>query len=145
MKKICFLTAVVIALATAIPVFAQDAGARNSDFYYVNVPIEKIYPYRKGYVVAYRNNIDEVLHTYLPYEWFFTIGGKGDIISLGAGNSSPYLTVFYKGGVFSHVRLYIRKEANHPSWGSIIYELNLDEHFDPEAEDLKLEFDRPLE
>ncbi|MDR2808382.1 MAG: hypothetical protein LBB43_05160 [Spirochaetaceae bacterium] len=145
MKKVCFLTVVMVALVSAIPVFAQDAGARKSDVYYVNVPIEKIYPYSKGYVVAYRDNIDDVLYTYLPYEWFFTIGGRGDIISLGSGTSWPYLTVFYKAGTFNHVRLYIRPEANHPSWGSIINEVNLDEHFDPEAEDLKLYFDRPLE
>ncbi|MDR2151038.1 MAG: hypothetical protein LBO67_09605 [Spirochaetaceae bacterium] len=145
MKKVCFLTAVMVALVTAIPVFAQDVGARNSDFYYVNVPIEKIYPYSKGYVVAYRDNVDEVLYTYLPYDWFFTIGGRGDIISLSPGTAWPYLTVFYKAGTFSHVRLYIRNESNHPSWGSIIYDSNLDDRFNPEAEDFRLDFDRPVE
>jgi hypothetical protein len=145
MKKICFFIAVVIALVTVVPVFAQDVAARKSEQYYVNVPIERIYPYRKGYVVAYRDNIDDVLYTYIPYDWFTTIGGKGDIITLSSGTSWPYLAVFYKNGAFDHVRLYIRKESTHPSWGSVLRDVNIDDRFDPEAADLKLYFDRPQE
>ncbi|MDR0525998.1 MAG: hypothetical protein LBG90_09050 [Spirochaetaceae bacterium] len=146
MKKIFGVSALCLILAGGTSLGAQESG---SSYYYVNVPIERIYPYNKGYVVDYRTSSTgtRAARTYIPLEWFSDRVGeegnavirKGDIIALGSGKSWPYLTVYYKNGEFSHVRLYLRKERNHESWGYIQMGVNLDEYFQ-DVSDLKLEF-----
>jgi hypothetical protein len=142
MKKflvICILVALFGGLA---PVFAQqnDQAANNkSEFYYVTVPLEKIYPYRKGYVVAYRKGVNQLARAYLPLEWFTEVAGKGELIYMPSGTSWPYLTVYYKAGEFSHVRLYARSDRSHSTWGNIPLNVNIDDQFE-NVEDLKLEF-----
>jgi hypothetical protein len=149
-KKIVLLVAVCIALAS-VPVFAQETV--SSPYYYVNVPIQRIYPYRKGYVVTYRKGAIGSATTYLPIEWFEddNRGGDsadsasagapplGEMLLLGPGTQWPYLAVYYKDGEFSHVRLYVRKERSHETWGDIQAGVNLDDRFEG-VDTIKLEF-----
>jgi hypothetical protein len=135
-----------IAAVMVLPLAAQtesgsDSGSdeKKSEYYYVSVPVEKVFPYRKGYVVFYRKGATGMARAYLPGEWFTETGGKGDLIVLRPGSTWPGLTVYYKDGAFSHVRLYVRQERNHESWGAIPPGVNLDSYFE-DAEDLKLEF-----
>jgi hypothetical protein len=138
MKKL-FL--VLIAAFQIAPLFAQNVPADGrSDFFYYNVPIERVYPYRRGYVIMYRKGGTELATTYLPREWFDEAAGKGDLINLESGPKWPYLTVYYRGGVFSHVRLYVRRDRNHASWGNIPLGVNLDEQFDSIDENYRLDF-----
>jgi hypothetical protein len=140
MKKIYLLSVFGILFMGFMPVSAQQISEGNeSEYYYVNVPLERIYPSRKGYVVAYRKGVNQIARAYLPEEWFTDSAGKGEIITLGPGNSWPYLTVYYKDGEFSHVRLYVRRERSHETWGSVPSNVNIDEHFE-NVDDLKLEF-----
>jgi hypothetical protein len=125
-----------------MPLAAQDnssADDKKSEYYYVNVPLEKVYPYRKGYVVLYRKGVNQLAQAYLPLEWFTATAGKGDLIRIGSGTSWPYLSIYYKDGAFSHVRLYVRKEAGHETWGNIPLNINIDDRFE-NVDDLKLEF-----
>ncbi|MDR2901327.1 MAG: hypothetical protein LBV20_07405 [Treponema sp.] len=142
-----FIILVVLLCAVAVPVFAQDAESKSSsgispenesDMFYVNIPIEKIYPYQKGYVVVYRNN-NQLSETYIPIEWFSGSDGKANLIRLGSGKRWPYLTVFYNQGEFSHLRLYVRQEASHETWGNIPVGVNLDDKFEG-VETVILEF-----
>jgi hypothetical protein len=127
------------------PVFAQEAtetaprgermedrwGKENiSELYYVNVPIEKVYPYRLGYVVLYRKGNNELGRAYLPYEWF-RVGAdqKAELIQLGDGKTWPCMSVFYKEGAFHAVRLYVSKRESHLTWGNIPSNVNLDDRF----------------
>ncbi|MDR0569176.1 MAG: hypothetical protein LBG87_08225 [Spirochaetaceae bacterium] len=145
MKKVFWVSALCIILSGGTALFGQEA----SRYYYVNVPIERIYPYTKGYVIDYRTGTTgtKTARTYLPLEWFSDRVGedgnaatrKGDIVPMGPGTAWPYLTVYYKDGEFSHVRLYLRKERNHGSWGYIQMGINLDEYFQ-DVSDLKLAF-----
>jgi hypothetical protein len=146
MKKLFLLSAICIAFVTVAPIIAQDEGG-GSSYYYVNVPIERIYPYRKGYVIDYPTSaVLGIARTYIPLEWFEDGPRKetgevprGEIILLGSGKSWPYLTVYYKDGAFSHVRIYVRKERSHESWGGIPLNVNLDDKF-ADVTDLKLTF-----
>jgi hypothetical protein len=139
-KRVVFIAAVFAMLSTVMPVMAEDIpDDKKSEYYYVNVPIERIYPYRKGYVISYRKGVTGIANAYLPVEWFTEAGNKGDIITMGSGNSWPYLTVYYKAGQFSHVRLYVRRERNHESWGNVPLNINLDDRFE-NVDDIKLEF-----
>jgi hypothetical protein len=138
MKKLIF--ALVVLAALSAPLFAQKISeGKESEYFYVNVPIEKIYPYRKGYVVQYRKGTAQIAQTYLPGEWFTASVGKGDVVYLGSGRDWPYLMVYYKGGEFSHVRLYVRRAQSHETWGYIPQGINIDDRFE-NIEDLKLEF-----
>ncbi|MDR1904690.1 MAG: hypothetical protein LBQ88_20690 [Treponema sp.] len=136
MRKLFFLGVIIIGLV--MPVFAQEIAEENkSDFFYINVPIEKVYMHQKGYVVQYRAGTIQRNTVYIPIEWFREAGGKAQLINLPSGKSWPYLTVFTKGGQFNHLRLYI-KGVTHETWGSIPSNANIDDRF--EVEEIKLEF-----
>jgi len=140
MKKFVFSAIFVVFLAVGLPVFAQNQrDERDSDYYYVNITLEKIFPHRKGYIVQYRKGMLQYGRAYLPAEWFLEANSKGEIITLPAGQAWPSLTVYYKDGVFSHVRLYIHRWASHESWGTIPQNVDLSGKFD-DIESIKIEY-----
>ncbi|MDR3168043.1 MAG: hypothetical protein LBT93_08865 [Treponema sp.] len=140
MKKVVFIAAIFTMLSTVVPVMAADIpDDKRSEYYYVTVPIERIYPYRRGYVVSYQKGVTGIATVYLPVEWFTAASGKGELITLGSGTTWPHLTVYYRAGQFSHVRLYVRRERGHESWGNVPLNVNIDDRFE-NIDDLKLEF-----
>ena len=140
MKKAVLLT-VLVALIAGSSLFAQESTPKykESEYYYYNVPIEKIYVYRLGYIVIYRKGANQLARTYLPANWFTDIGGKGEIVYLGSGAEWPSMTVYDKSGTFSHVRLRLRRDRNHETWGVVPLNINIDDYF-KDIEDVKLEF-----
>ncbi|MCL1928670.1 MAG: hypothetical protein FWG07_07775 [Treponema sp.] len=118
---------------------AQQAGgstmedrwgpANTSDLYYINVPIEKVYPYRLGYVVLFRKGNNSLGRAYIPYEWFKFTVRKADLVQLGDGPTWPCMSVFYKEGAFYGVRLYVAKRQSHITWGVIQSNVNIDDRF----------------
>ena len=105
-------------------------GAANiSELYYINVPVEKVYPYRLGYVVLFRKGNNELGRAYIPYEWFRYNVQKAQLVQLGDGPTWPSMTVFYKEGAFYSVKLYVSKRPSHLTWGNIPSNVNLDAHF----------------
>jgi hypothetical protein len=144
MKKLIVAAILAVFMVIGAPLFAQDQQNKNdkfddeSEFYYVNVTLEKIYPYHAGYVVQYRKTITSSGTAYLPIEWFTRPATRGEIITLPEGRVWPSLTVYYKNGEFSHVRLYVHKSYSHPTWGNIPLGVNIDDRFDKDADDLKL-------
>ena len=145
MKKIVFLTTLLLILAGIVPVIAQDEEASEGSSsskegsYALTVSLEGVYPYRKGYVVKYKKGPSRVVDAYLPVEWFHGTDTKGDLILLNSGSDWPHMTVFYKDGEFDHVRLYVRKERTHQSWGNVDLNVNIDDRFE-NVEDIKLQF-----
>lgn len=140
MKKPFFVLAGLV-LLQAVSLFAQNVPEdKQSEYFYYNVPIERIYPYRRGYVIKYRKGTSELATAYLPREWFNDAAGKGELINLTPGPAWPYLAVYYRAGEFSHARLYVFKNRSHTSWGNIPAGVNLDEHFDNVDENFRLEF-----
>ena len=143
MKKLVFSAIFVVSLAIGLPVFAQDrpnpVDDRDSEYYYVNITLEKIFPYRKGYIVQYKKNFFQYGRAYLPANWFTDADSKGEIITLPAGKGWPSLTVYYKKGEFSHVRLYVHRMSGHETWGSVPQNVDLDDKFD-NIETVKIEY-----
>ncbi|MDR3130272.1 MAG: hypothetical protein LBU18_01865 [Treponema sp.] len=121
--------------AAVLPVAAQEqpgqpqADKKISEYYYVNTTVEKIYPYRKGYIIQYRKGPMGIGRLYLPYEWFTEAGNKGEVVPIASSKEWPSLSIYYKNGEFSHVRLYVRRYS-HQSWGNIPLNLNLDSYFE---------------
>jgi hypothetical protein len=140
-KLMILCAAFMVTMAAAIPVMAQEISEdRRSEYYYVNVTLERIYPYRRGYVVLYqKSGMGEMARAYLPIEWFTDTGGRGELLYLGSGPAWPSLTVYYKNGEFSHVRLYVRRSTSHVTWGTVGPGVNIDSEFD-NVDDLRLEF-----
>jgi hypothetical protein len=140
MKKFSLLVLLVLVFSLGFPLFAQqNRQFKESDYYYVSVPIEKIYSYRNGYIVVYRKGVNQMARTYLPLEWFTNSAGKAEQIALGSGKAWPYLTIYYKAGQFSHIRVYVRRERSHETWGVVPMNLNIDDYFEG-VEEIKLEF-----
>jgi hypothetical protein len=136
MKKACLLALLV--LIGLSPLFAQDQNEKmegvtsknESDYYYVDFPIEKIFPYRLGYVIIYRRSPIKMGTTYLPISWFESgSASKGEYVELNNGSEWPHFTVFYKNKKFNFVRLFVRKDMHDPTWGNLRLGVNLDDKF----------------
>jgi hypothetical protein len=141
MRKSLLLITLLLIVAGLVPLAAQQATS-SSDVegsYAITVTLERVYPYRKGYVVKYNRGLGKTSDAYLPIEWFQGTGKKGDLILLGSGTDWPHMTVFYKDGKFSHVRLYVRKERSHESWGDVPLHVNIDDRFEG-VEEITLQF-----
>jgi len=112
---------------------------RESEYYYFNYTVEKVLTYRLGLIVVYRVGTNRLARTFIPQEWFSTIGGKGEIIYLGSGMEWPSMVVYHKNGEFSHVRLRLRRDRTHETWGVVPLNVNIDEYFKG-IEELELEY-----
>ncbi|MDR2542441.1 MAG: hypothetical protein LBC80_03205 [Treponema sp.] len=111
MKK---LIIALLFFAIITPVFAQD----DSGTYYVNVSVERIFPSNMGYIIQYRTQTG--FHTVgIPNEWFYGAATKGDKVRLPRGTNWPSMSIFYKDGELSHVRLYTHASRGHITWGSL--------------------------
>ncbi|GAB1481636.1 hypothetical protein MASR2M78_04510 [Treponema sp.] len=145
MKTLKLLVFALCALVSVLPLAAQDAGTEKkqsgenwSEFYYVNVPIEKVYPHRLGYVVTYRKQGSVLGQAYLPMKWFTEPAGRGDLLKIHSGATWPYLSIYYKDGKFAHARLLVRADLSHQSWGNLPQGTDIDSRFD--IEELILEY-----
>jgi hypothetical protein len=140
MKKFSLLVLLVLVSSLGFPLFGQEKRKyKESEFYYVSVPIERIFAYRSGYVIVYRKGINQMARTYIPEGWFTDTGGKAEEIALGSGKAWPHLTIYYKSGQFSHIRVYVRRERAHETWGVVPMNVNIDEYFEG-IEEIRLEF-----
>ena len=118
MKKICAVASVMLFL-TAFSAFADE-----SKFYARSFNIEKVFFHQKGYKVTYITGKLKYVSTYLPHSWFSQSSTKNGVQAKGElawGNdpSYPYMTVFWRDGKFSHVRLYLKKSMFDISYGVI--------------------------
>ena len=120
MKKLIIALIFLAVTAIGSPLFAQPiAPEHSSDFYYVNVSLEKVYPTRFGYILVYRKGVNDLGRVAIPNEWFTHAGAKSELITLPKGKNWPTLTVFYRNGEFSHLRLYVHPSKAHETWGNV--------------------------
>ena len=141
MKKIIIAVVFAAILTGGSTLFAQQSSreGHESEYYYVNITLEKIYPHSAGYIVQYRKGINRVGTTYLPSEWFTHTAAKGEIIKLPPGKDWPTMSVYYKNGEFSHVRLYVHRQHTHQTWGNVPQNANINERFE-NIETIQLDF-----
>ncbi|MDR0323297.1 MAG: hypothetical protein LBI12_02480 [Treponema sp.] len=138
MKK---LIIVFVILTVALPVFAQNrTPSLDDNIYYLNVPVEKVYPSVDGYIVQYRKNSSHTLGTIgLPIEWFTSGAAKAEVFNLPNGLDWPTMSIFYVNGEFSHVRLYLHPVKSHRTWGNLPLGTDVNRFF-PSRETLIIEF-----
>lgn len=135
MKK---MTLLAISLVLLFGVFAAiPAAAEESDMYYVNVQILKIFPHRLGYYVIYRRAGLKTGEIYIPKEWLDRRDARA-VLNLVESDVNPYLTFVLKGGEFNHVRISAARDINHPTWGMMPQDGGVAERF--KVDTVKLEF-----
>jgi|TergutMp193P3_1026864.scaffolds.fasta_scaffold190537_2 hypothetical protein len=158
MKKLIVIT---IFLAVISPVFAQDIpDDKKSNMYYVNVQIERIYPTSQGYLIRYLKSNGEMGSVGIPNEWFteaqsansepdtgavgvsrlYIPAGRAEIIALPPGGAWPSMSIFYRDGNFSHVRLYVHRNMSHVTWSYVPQGTDLSRFFTNHGESLDIQF-----
>lgn len=140
MKKLGFLAILPVLFTLGAPLFAQQISPEHSsEYFYKNITLEKVYPSRAGYILQYRKGVNGIGLAYVPNEWFTDAASKAELINLPPGKNWPSMTVFYKEGEFSHLRLYVHRWKGHTTWGTVPQNANIDQHFE-NADAIKLEF-----
>ena len=138
MKK---LIIVLLLLAVLAPISVLALSEENSsEYYYVNVHLEKIYPTGKGYILLYRKGINGIGTVGIPNEWFTDAGSKAELIKLPPGKNWPSMTIFYKQGEFSHIRVYVHPSRGHQTWGNAPLNADISKYF-ADQDSFKLEFE----
>ena len=120
MKRIFIALFVLAAGLALLPAAAQGRPVESkivdpSPYYPFRLDVVRIYSSAFGYRVVYRKGPSSLGELYLPMAWFQP-GGKASLI-LSADPAYPSITVFYKDGAFSHVRLYAKVDKKDSSWG----------------------------
>lgn len=114
MRRIRVLFLFALFLAAAGVLFAEYTLS-GKDAFFVNRPIAKIYAHKLGYKVVFLKENSELGVFYVPLTWFGTAGGHGQIV-WGADPAYPTFSAFYVDGKFSHIRLYLLRSLEDPSW-----------------------------
>jgi hypothetical protein len=115
---------VVLACSAA---FAQQNDAR--DVYVKSVRIARVYPHGLGYRILYFKSTMEYAEMYVPTTWFsFSGGGKANVIW---GNSAeyPYFSIYYVGGKFDRILLYLHSNMHDVTWGTLPPGMDLSSQF----------------
>jgi hypothetical protein len=106
---ILVLTMVMLTSATKSPYFSRS------------VIITKVYPHKLGYKVIYMANDMKNRSVYLPSNLFETQKDETTVKSRlfqGYNKAYPYMTIFWKDGEFSHIKLYLKTNYSDISWGA---------------------------
>jgi hypothetical protein len=125
-------TAIVLAL---LVIAAVGLAAETSAYYPVRVDVIKVYTHGDGFLVIHRKGSADVGQCYIPAKWF-TSGGKAELVR-GNDPSFPYMSVFYKDGKFSHLRLYVKADSHDSMWGVLSPEDGKDKF---NSDDLVIEY-----
>lgn len=136
MRIIRLLSVILLFGIVAGMAFTQEQDSEEDSLFAVTVPINRIYPHRLGYEVVYNKTDLYPAVAYLPGRWFTGAAGKGEIIQ-ERNDAVPYMTVYYRNGEFSHVRLYVHASRSHTSWGVLRSGVDLTEEFSVETLDLE--------
>lgn len=138
MKKICRLLVLCAVFFSAISVFPLAAQSKESEMYYVNTQLLRIFPHPKGYYVIYRRAALGTGEAFIPLEWFSSKENKADISYTNA-RIHPYLSFFIRDGKCEYIRVIAPEDLKSQVWGLLQYPHQYDEKFDG-VESLPLEF-----
>lgn len=118
----------------AVPLSAQKI--EQSDVYYFNVPIVKVFVHSKGYYVIYRKPDLKSEEAFIPHKWFSPSDGRAMIQTIN-NRVNPYLSVYLKGGKFNFAKLALPENVKHPIWGMLKSPKEYDDKFNNESIELK--------
>lgn len=131
-RRLIALALLLVTLGVGI-VAAQEADRSIAA---VTVYLTRVYPHRLGYRVVYPRTDLYPTEAYLPSRWFTDAAGKAEIIYV-ADRSAPYMIVYYRGGEFSHVRLFVQRNMAHRTWGALPGDVDYSDAFSVETLDIR--------
>ena len=142
-KTVCLFVCLGLFFVGAASLSAQQgSGSKQSELYPVTIRVERVYPYRLGFVAAYKSGLKTV-YAYIPNEWFEKGDpekpAKAEKVLIGTGTEWPHLTIYYRNGKFERVKLFVRKDTRHESWGIISGTTDIDSQFE-NIEELTIEY-----
>lgn len=130
--KLFVIAFLVFSIFVSVALWAE---IKESELYYVNMQILRIYTHSKGYYIIYRKSGLESGEAFIPYSWFKPQDGRA-VMGNHDGRITPYLSYYTKNGEFDHIKLVIPKDPKHLIWGTLKNEHKYDDSFDIEALDL---------
>lgn len=124
-------------IVTSVGVFAGV-----SEFYVKTLPIIKVYDHNLGYRIVYLKSNFELTAIYVPKDWFKTASETGEApkaeLVVGKDSAYPYFSIFWKSAEFDHIRIYVQRNLNDPSWGDLDPSIDITEKFNIETLKLNL-------
>ncbi len=133
-RYICFS----ILFFSMISVASLSADSKESDLYYVNAQILKIFHHQKGYCVLYRRPGKEAGELFLPKKWFKVEENKASMQKINT-RINPYIAFFIREGKCEYVRVYAPRDLKSRTWGTFTAPHEYDEKFES-AEGIPLDF-----
>jgi hypothetical protein len=128
--------AVLILLLIGL-VAVSASGQQQKDLYTKSAVILKIYTHQLGYKVFYLKEDAEVASFFAPSEWFYGASGRGTIV-WGQQYDYPYLTVYWENGEFKYLKLFLRRNMQHETWGVLRADVSaVKDAFDVEEPDIE--------
>ncbi len=101
--------------------------------------IHRVYPNRLGYRIIYSNDSGNRHELYVPLSWFRHDNDMQTAeLRHGRNEAYPYMEVFWRDGEFSHMKIFVRRDYTHESWGSWDAPDNVDELFDIDEPEFNL-------
>lgn len=128
MKAIRAFLVTLLVLAPLPALLAQDQGGERDQLYAITVQVQRVFPHSLGYKVIYNRSDLYPGEVYLPGRWFTGAAARAEM-HYSRHPSVPYMTVFYRNGEVSHIRLFVHADRAHRSWGAL-----------PSGQDLREEF-----
>ena len=119
-------------LALALVTISAFGQIVESEYFVRTIYLNEVLAHRMGFKVNYTAADFSRVEVYIPNDWFTTAGGQAEIVYTPS-ESAPYMDVYYREGEFSHVRLFVKEDRNHLSWGRLEGEGNVAARFDIES------------
>lgn len=134
-KKLVVLLVLLISCFQVTSNLFSDIS--ESDLYYVNRPIIRVFTHRLGYCVIYRTSNLGMAQACVPYSWFKPQDGRAQL-QLVSGRIDPYISLYTRDGAFDHVKLALPKSEQHSVWSFLKAPSDYDHLFD--IEEITFEF-----
>lgn len=126
----------IFSLFAIVPAFSQKLD--ESNVYYVNVQILKIFAHSKGFYVIYRRAGLKHAEVFIPKSWIEPQDGRAKM-ELVNTRVNPYLSFYIKDGKFDHIKIAAPRDLGNPVWGALKAPNEYDGKFDG-VESLELKF-----
>ena len=135
LKKRILIVAILIVMVAGFSVAQEQQESNESEFFVHTVYLNQVFRHRLGFKVTYTAANLDYKQVYIPTSWFTPAACKGELIETPS-KRAPYMVVYYENGEFSHVRLFVRDNPFHVTWGRLEDEPNADEKFNKDTLEL---------
>ncbi|MBN2737479.1 MAG: hypothetical protein JXR70_10900 [Spirochaetales bacterium] len=138
MKKLVLVICAALILFSAFHLSAQDS--EKDKLYAKSTFISRVFTHELGYLVYYLKGDLSVGKLYLPYDWFKSRTGHGEI-TFDNHQSYPYFVAMYQNGKVKKIKLFLQSNDYHTSWGRLnASNADVKDQFETPFENLLIEY-----